>query len=104
MVFAVRFDEGLKALLENDKAPKFLIEIGSSGALAGPVSQISKSLPAAIEEDVSYCASWSRGADAGKSLFDVAGRLFAAGAPIDMSVVNQYDGKERIITDLPNYK
>lgn len=104
MVFAVRFDEGLKALLEDDKAPKFLIEIGSSEALAGPVSQISKSLPAAIGGDVSYCASWSRNADAGKSLFDVAGRLFAAGALIDMSVVNQYDGKERTITDLPNYK
>jgi len=104
MVSAVRFDEGLKALLEDDKAPKFLIEIGPSGALAGPVSQILKSLPAAIGGDVSYCASWSRGADAGKSLFDVAGRLFAAGAPIDMSVVNQYDGKERTITDLPNYK
>ncbi len=104
MVSAVRFDEGLKALLEDNKAPKFLIEIGPSGALAGPVSQISKSLPAAIGGDVSYCASWSRGADAVKSLFDVAGRLFAAGAPIDMSVVNQYDGKERTITDLPNYK
>lgn len=104
MVSAVCFDEALKALLEDDKAPKFLIEIGPSGALAGPISQILKSLPTAIGGDVSYCASWSRGADAGKSLFDVAGRLFAAGAPINVSVVNQYDGKERTITDLPNYQ
>jgi len=104
MVFVVRFDEGLKALLENDKASKFLIEIDSSKALTESVSQISKSLLAAIEEDVSYCASWSWNADADKSLFDVADRLFAADALIDMSVVNQYDGKERIIIDLSNYK
>lgn len=104
MVSPVRFDVALKALLEDEKAPNFLIEIGPSGALAGPVSQIIKSLPAAVGGDVSYCASWSRGTDAGKSLFDVAGRLFAAGAPIDMTVVNQYYGKERTIVDLPNYK
>ena len=103
MVSAVRFDGALKAMLEDDEAPNFLIEIGPSGALAGPVSQVLKSLPTAVGGDVSYCASWSRGVDAGKSLFNVAGRLFVAGAPIDMTVVNQYDGKERTIIDLPNY-
>lgn len=103
MVSAVRFDGALKAMLEDEKAPNFLIEIGPSGALAGPVSQILKSLTAAVGGDISYCASWSRGVDAGKSLFDVAGRLFVAGAPIDMTVVNQYDGKERTIIDLPKY-
>ncbi|KAL8841188.1 MAG: hypothetical protein Q9170_001042 [Blastenia crenularia] len=103
MVSAVRFDGALKAMLEDDKAPNFLIEIGPSGALAGPVSQVLKSLPTAIGGEVSYCACWSRGEDAGKSLFDVAGRLFVAGAPIDMTVVNQYEGKEHTIVDLPNY-
>ena len=104
MVSAVRFDGALKALLEDKRAPDFLIEIGPSGALAGPVSQILKSLPPAVGGDVTYCASWSRGQDAGKALFDVAGRLFVAGAPIDLKVVNQYEGNERIIVDLPNYK
>ena len=103
MVSAVRFDGALKAMLEDDKAPNFLIEIGPSGALAGPIAQVIKSLPTAVGGDVSYCAAWSRGVDAGKSLFDVAGRLFVAGAPIDMTVVNQYDGMERTIVDLPNY-
>ena len=103
MVSPVRFEGALKAMLEDTNAPNFLIEIGPSGALAGPVSQILKSLPASVGGEISYGASWSRGTDAGKSLFDIAGRLFVAGVPIDMSAVNQYDGEERTIVDLPNY-
>ncbi|KAF5026934.1 hypothetical protein F66182_964 [Fusarium sp. NRRL 66182] len=103
MVSPVRFDEALKAMLENSKRPDFLIEIGPSGALAGPVSQVIKSLPTAIVADLGYCAAWSRGSEAAKSLFDVAGRLWVAGAPIDMAVVNEYGGDERTIIDLPNY-
>lgn len=103
MVSAVQFHGALETMLRTDQAPNFLIEIGPSGALAGPISQVIKSIPSAVGGDICYCASWSRGEDAGKSLFDVAGRLFVAGAPIDMTVVNQYDGKERTIVDLPNY-
>lgn len=103
MVSAVQFDGALKAMVEDPQAPNFLIEIGPSGALAGPISQVLRSLPPAVGEEVSYCASWSRGEDASKSLFDVAGRLFVAGAPIDIATVNQYEGKERTIVDLPNY-
>ncbi|KAL8918766.1 MAG: hypothetical protein Q9208_007163 [Pyrenodesmia sp. 3 TL-2023] len=104
MVSAVQFGGALKTMVEDPQAPNFLIEIGPSGALAGPISQVLRSLPPAVGEEVSYCASWSRGENAGKSLFDVAGRLFVAGAPIDMATVNQYDGKERTILDLPNYR
>lgn len=101
MVSPVRFAEALKELITKD-SPDLLIEIGPSGALAGPVSQVLKALPHG--GDVSYCASWSRGANAGKALFDVAGRLFVNGAPIDMSLVNEYNTKKvRTIIDLPNY-
>ncbi|KAK7972314.1 Fumagillin dodecapentaenoate synthase [Apiospora saccharicola] len=103
MVSPVRFDGALKAMLQDAKSPNFLIEIGPSGALAGPVSQVLKSLPTSAGGDVSYMATWSRGAAAGKSLFDVAGRLWAAGAPVDLALVNQYTGSERTIVDLPNY-
>ena len=99
----VRFDGALKAMVEDDQASNFLIEIGPSGALAGPISQVLKSLSATIGGDISYTASWSRGVNAGKSLFGVAGRLFIAGAPINMSVVNNYNGQERTVIDLPNY-
>ncbi|PQE04373.1 Acyl transferase acyl hydrolase lysophospholipase protein [Rutstroemia sp. NJR-2017a BVV2] len=101
MVSPVRFSEALTELIKED-APNMLIEIGPSGALAGPVSQVLKSTP--VGADIQYCASWSRGANASKSLFDVAGRLFLAGAPIDMSLVNEYDTETvRTIIDLPNY-
>jgi acyl transferase domain-containing protein len=104
MVSPVRFQDAVKQMLyqPEDKSPDFLIEIGPSGALAGPVSQILKSLPSGSE--ISYCASWARGANAVKALFDVAGRLTATGAPIDMSLVNGYHDQEvRTIIDLPNY-
>lgn len=103
MVSPVKFDEALKEMIKKD-SPDLLIEIGPSGALAGPVSQILKALPGG--SDVSYCASWARGTNAGNALFDVAGRLFLSGSPIDMAVVNAYGAAAtapRTIIDLPNY-
>ncbi|KAF2120194.1 beta-ketoacyl synthase domain-containing protein [Lophiotrema nucula] len=100
MVSPVRFADALTEMITKD-APTILIEVGPSGALAGPVAQVLKGLP--TKSDISYCAAWSRGNSASKSLFDVAGRLFATGAPIDMAVVNQYDARVRTVIDLPNY-
>ncbi|TGO19734.1 hypothetical protein BPAE_0334g00010 [Botrytis paeoniae] len=101
MVSPVRFAEALKELVQKD-SPDYLIEIGPSGALAGPVSQVLKVLPNG--GDIVYTAAWARGSNAGKSLFDVAGRLFLTGAPVDLSLVNEYDiNSTRTIIDLPNY-
>ncbi|KAF6820600.1 polyketide synthase [Colletotrichum musicola] len=101
MISPVRFEEALTRLVEQD-APSFLIEIGPSGALAGPVSQTLEKLPGGA--GVSYCAAWSRGANAGHSLFDVAGYLFLGGADIDLALVNGYNREAvRTIVDLPNY-
>lgn len=101
MISPVRFDEALTELIMQD-SPDIVIEIGPSGALAGPVSQVLKSLPTG--GNITYAAAWSRGAQAGETLFNVSGRLFVAGAPIDMTLVNQYEeNKVRTITDLPNY-
>ncbi|RAL04559.1 polyketide synthase fmaB [Aspergillus ibericus CBS 121593] len=101
MVSPVRFAEALTALVTQD-SPSMIIEIGPSGALAGPVSQVLKSVP--LGGDVQYCAAWARGINSGKALFDVAGQLFTTGAPIDLSRVNQYDTTAvRTIVDLPNY-
>ncbi|KXX76491.1 Lovastatin diketide synthase LovF [Madurella mycetomatis] len=101
MVSPVRFSEALTAMVSDSQRPDILIEIGPSGALAGPVSQVLKSVPAAA--DIAYFSSWSRGAEAAKALFNVAGRLFIAGSPIDFARVNEYDDKPKVITDLPNY-
>lgn len=100
MVSPVRFDDALREMVTKE-TPDLLIEVGPSGALAGPVAQVLKALPRG--SDISYCASWARGTNAGNSLFDVAGRLFLSGAPIDMAVINAYDATARTIIDLPNY-
>jgi len=100
MVSPVRFDSALAALVATE-SPNILVELGPAGALAGPVSQILKSLSKGT--GVSYCAAWARGTNASRALVDVAGHLFAMGAPIDMAVVNGYNDTLRTIIDLPNY-
>jgi len=103
MVSPVRFAEALKNLVASE-APDMLIEVGPSGALAGPVAQVlkDKSLPGG--SDVTYHAAWARGSGAAKTLLDVAGRLFITGAPIDMAAVNGGYTSKRTIVDLPNYQ
>lgn len=109
MVRPVRFADALGELIATD-APTFIIEIGPSGALAGPVSQVVKGLASPAGKDIIYSPAWARGTNAGKNLFDLAGRLFQTGAPIPLSVVNQYNSRNsddeqqpRTIVDLPNY-
>ncbi|KLU90910.1 hypothetical protein MAPG_09435 [Magnaporthiopsis poae ATCC 64411] len=110
MVSPVRFDEALAAMVSDPQSqPTILIEIGPSGALAGPVSQVLKSLPVAA--DVAYVSSYSRGPDAAKSLLGLAGRLFNAGAHVDLARANGVPPQgaatatdlPRVIVDLPKY-
>ncbi|KAG8163144.1 hypothetical protein KVR01_007622 [Diaporthe batatas] len=105
----VRFDEAVQEMLSqpDNKSPDILVEIGPSGALAGPISQICKLL----SSDVSYHPAWSRGAEPIKTLFDVAGWLFITGVPVDLSAVNASDSEveedtraPRCIVDLPGYR
>lgn len=101
----VRFDQAVQAMVSApDNPPDFLIEIGPSGALAGPISQITAKLSSPIQ----YCAALSRGKDAIEALFAVAGRLFISGGDVDLTKVNTDDnnpsnGQPRLIVDLPNY-
>lgn len=114
----VHFDKAVQEMLSQPdrKSPDILIEVGPSGALAGPVSQILKSLPGA--EEVSYHTAWSRGPDAIKALFNLAGQLFITGAAIDMGAVNNDEeyknelrginnnnnNSPRCVVDLPSYR
>ncbi|KAI5918543.1 hypothetical protein F4810DRAFT_691444 [Camillea tinctor] len=104
MICPVRFEDALRAMLsETEMTLDFLVEIGPSGALAGPISQVLKSMTGEAGGEITYLPAWSRGVNAGKSLFDVAGHLWAAGHAIDLAIINQYDTTERTIVDLPNY-
>lgn len=108
MVSPVLFDAALKEMLsEGRESPNFLIEIGPSGALAGPVSQIMKALPGQ-GAGIQYCPAFSRGAGSIKSLFSVAGNLFIAGTSVDLRAVNSDDSCDKsalpsTVVDLPNY-
>lgn len=104
MVSPVLFDQAVREMTSGREGVNFLIEIGPSGALAGPIAQIKKELPSG-GSNIQYCTSLSRGQEAIKSLFDVAGRLFISGGGIDLKMVNRDDPSSRpsVIVDLPNY-
>lgn len=104
----VRFEQACRAMLEDgNRSADFMVEIGPSNALAGPLSQICKALPSK-GTDITYTAAASRGPDTLLSLFGVAGRLFLAGGDVALSKVNeQQHGASfhtpAFIVDLPNY-
>jgi acyl transferase domain-containing protein len=106
MTSPVRFDEAVREMVSGRDGANFLIEIGPSGALAGPIKQIQKAL-GDHGSSIQYCAALSRGRDAIKSLFDVAGRLFISGGSVNLSKVNEAQGADKatpsVIVDLPNY-
>ena len=96
-------------MLSGREGANFLIEVGPSGALAGPVSQIKDSM-GSEGRNVAYAAGLTRGADSVVSMFNLAGKLFVAGAPVNFAEVNSEqseDGNSQsppsIIVDLPNY-
>ncbi|KUJ12798.1 putative polyketide synthase [Mollisia scopiformis] len=105
MTSPVRFDDAVREMLLGHESADFLIEIGPSGALAGPIKQILKSLTNS-GSDITYLSSLSRGKDATKPLFDLAGKLFIMGGNVFLSEVNKDQTSEAgpsIIVDLPNY-
>ncbi|KAK7744645.1 Type I Iterative PKS [Cytospora paraplurivora] len=107
MVKPVLFDQALQKMLSFKDPPDFLIEIGPSGALAGPTNQVKKCLPNG-GTNVQYFPTMTRGKDAERAIFDVAGHLYIAGhTSIDFVAVNIPNNAKtpspRVIIDLPNY-
>ncbi|RDW89666.1 putative polyketide synthase [Coleophoma cylindrospora] len=107
MTSPVRFEEAAREMLSSVDGPDFLVEIGPSGALSGPVGQIKKALGSKGDK-VQYCSASSRGSSAANCLYDVAGKLFIAGGAVDFSKVNEdvndvNTKAPSIIIDLPNY-
>ncbi|KAK7912259.1 Fumagillin dodecapentaenoate synthase [Apiospora marii] len=103
MVSPVLFDQAVSAMINNGE-PNFLIEIGPSSSLAGPINQIKQALSdgGVVTE---YSASWSRDSDPTRTLYNLAGKIHLRGVDIDLLKVNGLDSdtKHRTITDLPTY-
>ena len=107
MVSPVKFDQAAQAMLSGKESVNFLIELGPSNALAGPVKQILTKL-GSQGANVQYCTALSRGQDSIKSTYDVAGRLFASGGVVNLAKVNMHmagaqEVTPSVIVDLPNY-
>lgn len=109
MVSPVRFADACEQLMKDpENGADFLIELGPSNALAGPVGQIKKQLPNE-GANVTYTPAAKRGAETLQALFSVAGQMFIAGADICMPAVNGGEGdialatKPSTLIDLPNY-
>jgi acyl transferase domain-containing protein len=103
MASPVIFDQAVREMISGRGGADFLIEIGPSCTLAGPIAEIKRTLPQEGSH-IQYCTAFQRRQEDLKSLFEVAGRLFISGAAVDMSMVNrQNDGSPSVIVDLPNY-
>lgn len=106
LVSPVRFEEAMRALATSPNVSiNYLIEIGPSGALSGPIKQIFESLGGHAPD---YSPVLTRGDTSGRSILDLAGKLWARGMDIDMGAVNVYSCEEGVdkplvIVDLPNY-
>lgn len=104
MVSSVRFSQAATGLLQSEQSPNFLVEIGPSNALSGPIAQIKKQL-SGVAADAQYTSALKRGSDAIFPLLEVAGHLFLAGDSVNLHQVNlhQFSKIPAVIVDLPNY-
>ncbi|KAK4120691.1 PKSKA1 [Parathielavia appendiculata] len=105
MVSPVRFaDAAAELLRDTELGANFLIELGPSNALAGPLGQIKKGLGTGPGADAQYTSALKRGADSTMAMYNAAGQLFLAGESVDLATVNRVNQHNaKVIVDLPNY-
>ncbi|THC91910.1 hypothetical protein EYZ11_008620 [Aspergillus tanneri] len=104
MTSPVRFADAIRTMLSTKDSVDFLIEIGPSGALKGPISQIQSNLCGAATS-TTYHAALHRDAASTHSTLAIAGELFLAGLPINLEKVNEdtQHSPPLVVIDLPNY-
>jgi acyl transferase domain-containing protein len=100
MVSPVKFAPAMAELIKQSNAD-FVIELGPSNALAGPITQIKKGLG----KDGQYVSALKRSDEPTLSMYEAAGRLFLAGdKQISLAKVNRISPQTaKVIVDLPNY-
>ncbi|ROT38157.1 hypothetical protein SODALDRAFT_360496 [Sodiomyces alkalinus F11] len=107
MVSPVQFTQAAsELLLDAQEGADFLVELGPSNALSGPISQIKKAVASTnmAAGDAQYVSALKRGADATLALYNAVGQLFLAGGQADLARVNRvHRYNARVIVDLPNY-
>ena len=102
MVSPVLFSQAVHSMITQETdGVDYLVEIGPSNALSGPINQIKKAASSSIE----YTSAWKRGPEAVQTLLESAGKLLNIGCPIRLSPFNEDDAPSTpvFISDLPNY-
>ena len=102
MVSPVLFSQAVHDMISQETdGVDYLVEIGPSNALSGPVNQIKKAASSSIE----YTSAWKRGPEAVQTMLESAGKLFTIGCPIHLAPFNEDDEPNFpvFISDLPNY-
>ncbi|KAI2616727.1 reducing type I polyketide synthase [Hypoxylon sp. NC1633] len=104
MVSPVRFDQAASKMMDGKDGVNFLVEIGPSNALKGPISQIIETFGSLTTQPI-YTSTAQRGPESLIALYRVAGTLYSVGGDVNLGRVNEYHYGERPCTliDLPNY-
>ncbi|KAL3290693.1 Acyl transferase/acyl hydrolase/lysophospholipase [Colletotrichum asianum] len=105
MTSPVLFKQAVKSMIDNERT-NILVEIGPSGALAGPIKQIIDMRDTGPDLDITYDTAMTRGEAAADAMFHVAGKLFLRGAKVKIANVNRSHDSETsplMVVDLPNY-
>lgn len=105
MVSQVRFDQAAGLMVKGEHGARFLVEIGPSDALRGPLSQIIDTILVDGHSRPVYSAATKRGQNTCFSMYGVAGKLFTAGGSPNFTVINGYGrhNPPSVLVDLPNY-
>ncbi|KAK8058457.1 Acyl transferase/acyl hydrolase/lysophospholipase [Apiospora phragmitis] len=104
MTSPVRFRQAVGSMVQEKHRPNFFVEIGPSNTLAGPVAQIFDA-ECHLTTSPTYSSVAKRGPEPLNALYSMAGKLFTAGASIDLYKVNELQDKSpSFIVDLPNYQ
>ncbi|KAI4157524.1 MAG: hypothetical protein LQ342_008211 [Letrouitia transgressa] len=102
MVSPVLFSQAVSQMIAQEtNVVDYLVEIGPSNALSGPVNQVQKATSSSIE----YTSAWKRGPEAVQTMLESAGKLFTIGCPITLAPFNEDDELDSpiFISDLPKY-
>lgn len=102
MVSPVLFSQAVHSIItEKTIGVDYLLEIGPSNALSGPVNQIKK----AASSSIPYSSAWKRGPEAVETILESAGKLYNMGCPMTLSSFNEDSELKApsFISDLPNY-
>ncbi|KAL2871600.1 type I polyketide synthase [Aspergillus lucknowensis] len=121
LVSPVRFSPALGRLVSTGQAKKLgrsantnnprihdIVELGPHSALAGPIKQILKAAGSANSSEVKYASCLTRNVSALGTTLAVAGALWCAGYPVNLTTVNQIGATTKVqprmpLTDLPEY-